>query len=122
MLTAAYIYCGLIFGVIGFQFALIFGAPWGRFTQGGTHNGALPRRGRVMAAVSVIILAAMALAILSAAGRWPEWPRWTGWVAVALNGVVMGLNWATPSAVERNLWGPITSLMFLLALTVMLYR
>jgi hypothetical protein len=122
MLLVAYIYCLFILGVIGFQIALILGAPWGRITQGGQHEGALPLTGRLAAAMSVVLLLAMALAILSAAGGWPAWPRWSGWAAAALNGIVMALNWATPSAAERKLWGPITSVMFVLALSVVLLR
>jgi hypothetical protein len=32
----------------------------------------------------------------------------------------MLLNWITPSQVERRLWGPVTTLMFLFAGVVML--
>lgn len=114
----SYIYCAMIVGVIGFQVALILGAPWGRITQGGQVEGPLPRSGRLVAAVSIIILAGMALAILSADGRWPGWPSWTGWSAVAMNTVMMVLNWITPSAAERKLWGPITTVMLGLAVAV----
>lgn len=122
MLLMAYVYCLFILGVIGFQIALIIGAPWGRFTQGGQHDRALPLTGRLAAAMSVVLLLAMAFAILSAASGWPAWPRWSGWAAVALNGMVMALNWATPSAAERKLWGLSTSMMFVLALSVVLLR
>jgi len=112
------IYCALIAGVAGFQVALILGAPWGRLTQGGQIEGPLPRSGRLAAAASIVVLVAMALAVLSADGRWPGWPSWTGWSAVALNAVIMVLNWITPSTAERNLWGPITTVMVALALAV----
>lgn len=121
MLLIAYVYFLLALGVIAFQIALIVGAPWGRITQGGQHEGALPLTGRLAAAISVVLLLAMALAILSAAGGWPAWPKWIGWVAVGLNGVVMALNWATPSSAERKLWGPISSIMFALALAIILF-
>ncbi|SIN78194.1 hypothetical protein [Vannielia litorea] len=114
----ANIYCALILGVIGFQIALILGAPWGRITQGGQVEGPLPRSGRIVAAVSIALLIAMALAILSADGRWPAWPSWTGWAAVAMNGVMTVLNWITPSPAERRLWGPITTVIFALAFAV----
>lgn len=114
----AFIYCALILGVIGFQVALILGAPWGKITQGGQVDGPLPRSGRIVAAVSIVLLLAMALAILSADGRWPGWPAWTGWCTVAMNTVMMVLNWITPSPAERKLWGPITTVMFALAVTV----
>ena len=114
----AYLYCALILGTIGFQIALILGAPWGRITQGGQTEGPLPRSGRIMAALSILILLFMALAILSANNGWPNWPAWTGWVAVALNAIVMILNWITPSAPERRLWAPITTLIFVLGLAI----
>ncbi|SOH92203.1 hypothetical protein SAMN06273572_10144 [Monaibacterium marinum] len=116
----SYIYCMLILGVIGFQIALIIGAPWGRITQGGQVEGPLPRSGRIVAAISIVLLAGMALAILSTSGHWPQWPSWTGWVAVAINAIMMVLNWITPSSAERTLWGPITTAIFALALTVQL--
>ncbi|MEM7643571.1 MAG: hypothetical protein AAF366_13725 [Pseudomonadota bacterium] len=114
----SYIYCVMILGVIGFQVALILGAPWGRITQGGQIEGPLPRSGRFVAAASIAILVGMALAVLSADGRWPNWPRWTGGAAVAVNALSMVLNWITPSPAERRLWGPIMTIMFLLAIAV----
>ena len=117
----SYVYCVMILGLIGFQVALILGAPWGRITQGGQIDGPLPRSGRLVAAASIAILAGMALAILSSDGRWPNWPYWTGWVAVAVNALSMVLNWITPSPEERRLWGPIMTIMLILALAVHLF-
>jgi hypothetical protein len=105
-------------GVIGFQIALILGAPWGRITQGGQVEGSLPLTGRVAAFVSIFILVTMGLAALSAAGmsgplgpvQVPDWPRWAGWTAFGAQCVVAFFNWITPSAPERRLWGPITTL------------
>lgn len=108
----------MIFGVIGFQIALVLGAPWGRITQGGQTEGALPPSGRIVAAVSIAILIGMALGVLSARGHWPGWPFWTGWLAVAVNALSMVLNWITPSAAERKLWGPIMTFMFVIALSI----
>jgi hypothetical protein len=76
-------YCAMILGVIGFQAALIFGAPWGRITQGGQTEGALPMSGRLVAAASIFVLVGMALAVLSSDGGWPNWPSWTIWIALA---------------------------------------
>ncbi|WP_422048617.1 hypothetical protein [Shimia sp.] len=104
--------------VIGFQFALLFGAPWGRITQGGQHEGALPLFGRIAAAVSVVILLGMAVAITSAAGWHPQWPIWTSWIALGVQGLSCLANWITPSAPERRLWGPITSAMLGMAAAI----
>ncbi|QBY00310.1 hypothetical protein E2K80_05800 [Rhodophyticola sp. CCM32] len=105
-------------GVIGFQLALIAGAPWGALTQGGKNEGALPSAGRIAAFVSIFVVAAMACAILSAAGLWPQWPNWTKWVALTVQCLVTVLNWITPSKPERTLWGPLTSIMLALAVLV----
>lgn len=105
----------MILAVIGFQIALIFGAPWGRITQGGQVDGPLPRSGRLIAAASIVLLTGMALAVLSADGRWPGWPSWTGWGAIVVTAVSTVLNWITPSTPERRLWGPIMTGMLVLA-------
>ena len=52
-------------GIAGFQVALVLGAPWGAYTQGGQTEGALDASGRVFAAVSCAILLVMAAAILA---------------------------------------------------------
>lgn len=114
----SYVFCLMILGLIGFQIALIFGAPWGRITQGGQTEGPLPRSGRVLAAASIAVLVGMALAILSADGLWPGWPAWTGWAAVAVTALSMVLNWITPSVAERKLWGPIMTVLCVLAAAI----
>ncbi|MCK0148772.1 hypothetical protein MWU54_01955 [Marivita sp. S6314] len=103
-----------------FQVALIAGAPLGRYTQGGQHAGALPTSGRIIAAVSIPILLFMGLAILSKAG-FPGlgWPVWTGWVALGVQGLSAVANWITPSKPERAVWGPVTLVLFAMALVVM---
>ena len=113
-----YVFCLILLGAIGFQFALIFGAPWGRLTQGGQIDGALPRAGRIAAAVSVIILGAIALAVLSTEGYWPHWPRWTIWPATGMIGITTVLNWITPSVAERRLWAPVMTLALILIVAI----
>ena len=116
--TAAIVYALCIAGVIIFQICLIAGAPWGHLTQGGSNHGALPRSGKAAAAVSILVLAFMAGGVASAAGLTPGWPAWTGWTAVAVQAASTLANWATPSKPERRLWAPITTLMLVLAVTV----
>lgn len=113
--VAARAYALLALGIVGFQAALILGAPWGRLTQGGTRQGPLCMRGRIFAAVSAALMAAMALAVLSAAGLWPGWSRWTGWAALGLTAATTLANAATRSAPERRLWLPVTAAMLALA-------
>ena len=120
VLNLSIAYSIIIFAVICFQIALIFGAPWGRITQGGTHDGALPRKGRIIAAISIALLLFMILSMLSITGRWPNWPTWTGWVTVVINLIMCVLNWITPSRAERILWGPITTIIVTLSASIML--
>ena len=117
--SSASLYAAICVLVVVFQICLIAGAPWGRYTQGGSHAGALPVSGRVAAAVSIVILTLMAAAMLSAANLPPNWPRWTGWAAMGVQTLSTLMNWITPSKVERQLWGPVTALMLILAGVVM---
>ena len=118
--SAAVMYAVICAGVIVFQFCLVAGAPWGRLTQGGQHPKALPKSGRVFAAISVVLLTLMAGSILSAADIWVNWPRWMSWGALGIQSVSTLLNWITPSRSERLLWGPVTTAMLVMALLVML--
>lgn len=115
---AAMLYVAIIGGVIVFQICLIAGAPWGRLTQGGRHEGVLPTSGRITAGLSVPLLVCMGAGITSAAGMPPHWPAWSGWIAVAIQTLSTVLNWITPSRAERRLWGPITAVMLGLAVYV----
>ena len=117
---AAVAYVIVVAVVIVFQFCLIAGAPWGRLTQGGRYEDALPVAGRVAAALSVPLLICMGAGIASAAGMTPNWPMWTAYAAITVQVLSMILNWITPSRAERILWGPVTTLMLALALYVVL--
>lgn len=118
---AATLYVVIIAVVVVFQFCLIAGAPWGRLTQGGRHDGALPIPGRVAACLSVPLLICMGAGITSAADMTPNWPMWVSYVALAAQVLSTVLNWITPSRAERLLWGPITLVMLLLAAYVVFW-
>ena len=98
--------------VIFFQLCLVFGAPWGEFTQGGRFKGALPISGRVIAALSIPLLIFMALSIASVVGFIFEWDRWAAIATIAFQGATVILNWITPSRKEKLLWGPVTTVAF----------
>jgi len=121
LIQIAHFYASACLGIAFFQVALIAGAPLGRYTQGGRHDGALPASGRVIAAVSIPLVVLQGLAILAAAG-FPglDWPRWTGWAALALSVVTAVLNTITPSEKERAVWSPITIVMAGMAAYVMI--
>lgn len=112
---AAILYALIVVPIVLFQFCLVFGAPWGQFTQGGQYEGPLPIAGRVAALLSVPILLCMGASITSAAGLAPNWTGWTAYVAIAMQALSTMLNWITPSRKERLLWGPITSIMLVIA-------
>jgi len=118
--VAAGLYLILILSVVAFQVALIAGAPWGHLTQGGRHQGRLPLRNRLAAGVSIAVLLCMGVAIASTAGLALFLSAWVGWVTVGVQALSTLANWATPSAPERRLWGPINTVMLAAALCVVM--
>ncbi|MCB1334051.1 MAG: hypothetical protein KDK26_10455 [Roseivivax sp.] len=118
---AAHLFATLCLGLVFFQVALVAGAPWGAYTQGGGTPGRLPPKGRLIAAASIPVLLAIAAAILSAAGfAGGFWPRWTGWAATAAIAGSAGLNAISQSEPERRLWAPVATIMAALAGYVMI--
>ena len=112
---AAILYILITVVVIFFQLFLVLGAPWGEFTQGGRHKGTLPISGRISAAVSIPILVFMAASISSVVGLVPNWSIRTAYITLALQGVTAVFNLITPSLKEKRLWGPVTTIAFILA-------
>ena len=112
---AAILYILITVVVIFFQVFLVLGAPWGEFTQGGRHKGTLPISGRISAAISIPILVFMASSISSVVGFVPNWSIRTAYITLALQGVTAVFNLITPSLKERRLWGPVTTIAFILA-------
>ena len=100
--------------VIFFQICLSAGAPWGEFTQGGRNKGVLPKSGRLLAALSVPVLVFMGLSITSLISNAPNWEKWTVYVTMVVQGLTAVANLITPSRKERLLWGPVTTVAFLL--------
>lgn len=112
---AAILYILITVVVIFFQLFLVLGAPWGEFTQGGRHKGTLPISGRISAAVSIPILVFMASSISSVVGFVPNWSIRTAYITLALQGITAVFNLITPSLKEKRLWGPVTTIAFVLA-------
>ena len=69
--VAAWLAAAIFLVVAAFQAALVFGAPWGEYTQGGGMSGELAFPGRLFAAVSCVLSIVMAGAILARAGEGP---------------------------------------------------
>ena len=79
---------------------------------------------RVAALVQGILLAALALIVLAAAGIVSvpvveDWP-WLIWLPVAVSVVAVVLNASTRSQGERRIWLPVTVILLLCSLGVAL--
>lgn len=106
------------FPILG-QLALVLGAPWGSITLGGRWPGVLPPRLRLAALAQAAVLIALPLIALDHGGLLQiGLPPAAIWVTVAVSCVSAVLNNITPSRIERRLWGPVTILMALAALTL----
>ena len=107
-----------------FQLALVFGAPWGRFTMGGYHPGRLPTGLRVVAGVSVLLYGLMALLALRCAGlvMVPEGgvARIGMWVVFGFLLLGVGMNAISRSKAERYVMTPVSLVLAVLALLVVL--
>ena len=119
---AAIVYGIVTLFVIGFQVALAAGVPWGKYAMGGAYPGQFPPELRVGAIVQAIILALLALVVLSHAGmalpKWSKASRWMIWVIVAFSALSLVLNLITPSADERAIWAPVALVMLISCVTV----
>lgn len=125
MVIAAWSFAVLAALVVAFQVALAAGAPWGRFTQGGAHEGRLPAPARAAAAASAVVLTGLALLILARAGLlgdgWHAVSMPWAWAAVVVSVLTTLANAASRSRYERAVFLPIalgmsaTSLIVLLA-------
>ena len=119
MKRAAWLYAGLTVVVVSFHLAMALGAPWGHLTMGGRWPGVLPPEGRVTAALNAVLLAGLALLVLSRAGMLAlPAPGWAIWAIVAFLSVGVVLHIITPSAAERALWLPQLLVMLVCAVVV----
>ena len=115
----------LMVGIAAFQVALVFGAPWGAYTQGGETEGALDAPGRVLAAVSCALLLVMAIAILARVHEGPlrnapgRLVTALSWLTTIYSALAVVLNLATPSSSERAVFAPTAILLFVLVVTTM---
>ena len=103
-----------------FQFAVLFGAPLGEYTQGGQTKGRLNTSGRIGALISIILLGFMSLGLLAKydLGLLAASPEIVQTVAIwftfiyAIIGFV--INWISRSKKERYIWGPIATVLLVL--------
>jgi hypothetical protein len=110
--------------VCAFHAALIAGAPWGELTLGGRWQGRLPPAGRVLSAISLLLLASFGFIVTTHAGLtfFPllSRSRWLIWLVVVVLVVGVFANAVTRSRRERLVWLPVVVAMLLLALIVAL--
>lgn len=122
--SAAIVFVAALMVLVGFQIALVLGAPWGRFAMGGAVEGAYPPAMRVTAAVQILIYGAMGVAVVARAGlalrRWHRVSIVAIWIVVAILAVSLVLNLITPSGGERLLWAPVAAVMLFASLRVAL--
>ena len=122
---AARVAAGICLLTAAFHAALVFGAPWGEYTQGGRMSGSLDAIGRILAAISFVLLCVMACSILARAGEGPfrRLPARAitvlSWFAAVYLLIAVILNLITRSPGERNLWAPVSIVLFLLVAYVM---
>ena len=112
-------------GLAAFQAALALGAPLGRASWGGAHEGKLPRGLRIASGVAVGFHALAALIVLGRGGyRVAPLPggvlRWGTWALAGLLLAGAVPNFASSSKWERFGWGPVTLILAVLCLFVAL--
>jgi hypothetical protein len=112
-------------GIAVFQLAIVLGAPWGAYTQGGETEGALGTAGRAFAAASCALLLVMATAILARVGEGPlrsapgRLVTALAWFTTIYCAVAVVLNLASQSSSERAVFAPIAILLLALVVTAM---
>lgn len=115
----AYLFSALIVFVVLFQFALALGAPWGEMAMGGKFPGRFPRGMRIAALVQIVVLAFIALIVLTRAGvifsEYLAISKSAIWGVVVFCLVGAILNTITPSKKERMLWAPVTIALLICA-------
>jgi hypothetical protein len=115
----------VLLGIAAFQIALVLGAPWGRYTQGGGTEGALDGSGRLFAVVSCAILVVMAAAVSARAHEGPlrnapgALVTALSWLTTIYSGGAVVLNVATESAAERTVFAPVAILLLALVVIAM---
>jgi hypothetical protein len=112
MRVAAIVAVFLLAVVEVFQIALALGAPLGRASWGGKHEGVLPTRLRIASGVAVVVYPLIALFVLASAGlvdtSLAEGTRRIGmWVLTVFFALGALANFASRSRIER-IWGPVS--------------
>jgi hypothetical protein len=113
--AAAILFASATAVVVVFQAALALGAPWGAYAMGGAIPGRWPPAMRLVAAGQAVLLAALAVVVLDAAGLLDvpvirDIPALI-WLVVAVSAVSLAMNAVSRSAGERRIWVPVALVM-----------
>ncbi|WP_454191289.1 hypothetical protein [Paenibacillus sp. Marseille-Q7038] len=121
-LISAIVFSSLIAIVILFQLALAAGIPWGSYAMGGKYPGKYPPIMRIAALFQVLILALLAVIVLSKSGitlpRSYPFANSAIWFVVVFSTVATILNMLTRSKWERRIWAPVSILLLITSITV----
>jgi hypothetical protein len=121
--AAAILASALLGGLAVFQAGLVAGRPWGRLAWGGQHE-VLPARLRIGSAVSIVLYAAIAAVVLTAAVLVRLVPRGFAdvaiWLLVGYFALGILLNGISRSRPERVVMTPLVLLLSLCCLVVAL--
>jgi hypothetical protein len=105
-----------------FQLALAFGAPLGKFANGGKFPGALPKNMRFLPFIQLAILWFFLYIVMIETNMISNQPTAIGsigiWFVVVFFFFGSILNLSTPSKPERIVWGPINVLTFIAVLLI----
>ena len=105
-----------------FQLALAFGAPLGKFANGGKFPGRLPKNMRFLPLIQIVILWFFTYIVLIESNIINNQPTPIGsigiWFVVAFFFLGSILNLSTPSKPERIVWGPINVLTLIAVLLI----
>jgi hypothetical protein len=123
---AAKMFASIVGLVVAFQLALALGAPWGEVAMGGAFPGVYPPAMRLAALLQAVVLAGIAVVVLSRAGLvlsgWGALSRRLIWAVVGLLVIALVLNLITSSATERMIWAPVVFALLVTSLRVALAR
>lgn len=120
----ALIFCFFILVAVLFQLALALGAPWGEFAMGGKYPGKFPSKIRIAAVFQLLILVFFGTIGLIRSGfilsPFYEFSTKAIWFVVGFFVLGTVMNLITPSKKERNIWAPVTLMLFLTSLKLAL--
>ena len=91
--------------VLGFQFGLILGKPWGKYTMGGYRTGSLPMIMRIAPLISILILTSFSVYLLQHVGllhQMISFPSFYKWIILAFKSLAVFSNSITKSRKERK--------------------